>query len=264
MSMPPPLGFHLVLRLQDDRVLAPSVAARRRLARVFMALAREAPVLAWRVVDTHVHVLVLADAAGVDALVARLRMRMARVHPGVPLLLSRRLPVRNQWHLAECFRYVLAQDAHHGVSADPLQEASAVLDILGLRVGCAPIALRVREHLPRVSRAELLEHLAVATLAPVGGTDALAEAACAAFALDTVTGRGADANAARHAAIHAAGDAPARVAAALGVTARCVQRVVSEHAALPDAAVRAVGLQMALRRARALPVSPFAGEIAEV
>lgn len=262
MPPAPSLGFHLVLRLQDDRVFAPSVAARRRFARVLSGFAQELPVLAWRMVDTHLHVLVLLCEEGVDALVRRLRMVMARHHPGVPLLLARRLPVRNQWHLAEAFRYVLAQDAHHGVGSDPLQEGSAVLDILGMRVSGAAIALRVREHLPRVTRAELLVHLGVTALEPATGVAHLADAASAAFALGVLTGRAADVNTARSAAIHAATGTPAQVAAALGVSTRCVQRTLVERAP-PDAHVRAVRLQMALRQARTLPDVPFATQASE-
>ncbi|MDP2310426.1 MAG: hypothetical protein Q8P18_30695 [Pseudomonadota bacterium] len=259
MTHPPTLGFHLILRLQDDRVFAPSLAARRRLSRVMSGLARELPVLAWRFVDTHLHLLVLMDDTGVDALVRRLRLVMARQHPGVPLLLVRRLPVRNQWHLGEAFRYILAQDKHHGVATDPLQEGSAVLDILGMRAFGSAIALRVSEHLPRVTRVDLLAPLGVTALEPAIGVGYLLDAACAAFALSSLTGRAADVITARNAAIHAASDTTARIASALAVTVRCVQRTLVERAP-PDTHVRAVRLQLALRRERAVRDAPFEAE----
>src|SRR5687767_10756998 len=51
------LGYHVILRLGDDRVIAPSRGERRRFARKLAALAREFPVLAWKLADTHLHVV---------------------------------------------------------------------------------------------------------------------------------------------------------------------------------------------------------------
>ncbi len=249
MALPAsPLGWHLVLRLQDDRVLAPSVATRRRLARVLTALAQDFPLLVWRVVDTHLHVLGLLTEAEVAELVRRVRIAVAYVHPGVPLLLGRRIPVQNQWHLAEAFAYVLRQDAHHGVGNDPLQEGSAVLDLLGMRLLGAPIAARVREHLPRVRREQLIPHLGVATLDEGVHLEHLADAAGAAFALPHLRGRADEVVIARRAAVHAAADArTADLARALAITPRSIQRLRAQ--APPPAHVRAVALQMALRAA---------------
>ncbi|MFZ5478535.1 MAG: hypothetical protein ACOZNI_17325 [Myxococcota bacterium] len=244
----PPLAFHLVFRLQDDRVFAPSPAARRRLARVIARLAKAFPVLAWRVVDTHLHVLGLFSEAEVDELTRRLRIALARVHPGVPLLLSRRIAVANQWHLAEAFRYVLAQDEHHGVTSDPHQEGSCVLDLLGMRTLGIAVAGRVREHLPRVKREHLVAHLGVSALDEGLAPEHLAEATCAAFALPDLAGNVAEVVSARRAAAHAAREAGApRIAEALGVTPRAVWRLLDGPA---PAGVRAVRLQMGLRIAR--------------
>jgi hypothetical protein len=68
------LGHHLVLRLADDRVIAPSDAARRRLAREIARIARTLPVLAWKVADTHTHVLIGGDSAAATEFVRRLRI----------------------------------------------------------------------------------------------------------------------------------------------------------------------------------------------
>lgn len=244
----PPLAFHLVLRLQDDRVFAPSPAARRRLARVLARLAEAFPLLAWRIVDTHLHVLGLLAEAQVAELVRRLRISVAHQHPGVPLLLARRIPIANQWHLGECFAYVLRQDKHHDVGSDPLQEGSCLPDLLGMRTLGATVAGRVREHLPRVRREHLLPHLGVPALDEAAAAEHLAEAACAAFALPDLRGRDADVVTARRAAAHAARELGAGpVAAALGLSARGARKLLAEP---PPDGVRAVRLQMGLRATR--------------
>ena len=254
----PALGFHLVFRLCDDRPLAPSRAARRWLARVMSRLVEDFPVLAWRVVDTHQHVLGLFDEAQVQALARRLRLMLARgIHAGVPLLLTVRKPVLDQWHLGESFHYVLRQDAKHGVGNDPLQEGSSVLDVLGLRVTAPSLASRVRDHLPRVTRGSLLVHLGLSSLDEAPGTEGLAEAACSAFALPSLEGRGAAVVRARAAAIRAAEAPGSEVAAALGLTRQAVWKLARWD--VHHREVRAVRLQAALRRAVPLDEG-FVGE----
>lgn len=251
------LGFHLVFRLKDDRVIAPDAGERRRLAQVFARLSRDLPILAWRVVDTHVHVLGRFDAAQVVELTRRLRICFAgprSPHRGVPLRLASETPIRNQWHLAEAFPYVLRQDQHHAVLGDPYQEGSAVCDLLGLRAIGAVLASRVREQLPRVRREDLLPHLGVVTLAEAADLEHLAEATCAAFALPDLRGNDHAVVLARAAAIHAAeGAHPAEVGAALGLGTRAVYRLRERE--VPAAAVRAVRLGVGLRVARPVEVS---------
>lgn len=254
-----PLGHHLVFRLQDDRVFAPSRALRRRYAHIFARLGRDFPLLAWRVVDTHLHVLGLLSADAVDELARRLRIHVAWIHPGVPLLLSRRIPVQNQWHLAEAFTYVLRQDDHHGVGSDPLQEGSAVVDLLGLRVVGSTLAARVREHLPRVRREHLLLHLGVPSLDECEALEHLGEATLAAFAMHTLAPRSAAVVHARAAAVRAMSGAVRgpELAAALDVGPRTIRRLAQVDGGVDASAVRAVRLQMALRIAR--PAPPEAG-----
>ena len=52
-----------MLRLRDDRVIAPTTAARRTLAGVVLGLGREPGLLAFSGADTHVHLLVACDRA---------------------------------------------------------------------------------------------------------------------------------------------------------------------------------------------------------
>ena len=253
-------GSLSVYRLRDDRVFAPSPETRRHLARALARLTAAFPMLAWRVVDTHLHLLGRFSEAQVDELTRRLRIFLAgTLHPGVPLLLSRRIPVRDQWHLVEAFGYVLRQDTHHGVGSDPLQEGSCVLDPLGMRLLCPVLPGRVREHLPRVCRGDLLVHVGVGVLEEAVHLEHLADAACAAFALPELKGRSAETVSARVAAVHAAsGCSAATIAAALDLSPQTIRRM----AAMPPraSAVRAVRLQMSLRAMRPAGEVAFARE----
>ncbi len=256
------LGHHLILRLGDDRVIAPSREARRRIARVLARLSCTLAVLGWKLADTHLHIVVLGGPEVADELVRRLRIWFTTVErPGVPLELQRRKPINSQSHLEAAFRYALGQDDHHGVQTDTFQDASSVVDTLGLRVICPDIAPRVRERLPRLRRSELLRFLGVTELTGAAHLAHLADAAMAAFGLATLGLRGEGARA-REAAVAAIIGAPGEgavskveIAGALGITPQAVGRLSTRGAPARD--VRAVRLQMALRAARAEHV-PFA------
>lgn len=252
-----PLGYHLVLRLGDDRVIAPSRALRRRWAREMAALARHFPVLAWKLADTHVHVVSLVEGT---ELVRRLRIWVSRgLKPGVPLEVQRHKPLAGQSHLVNAFHYALRQDKHHGLEVDVLQDASSLVDTLGLRVLTPELPTRVREHLPRLSRQALLEHLDLPVLEEAVHAPHLEEAALAAFGLDAL-GRDAQSHRARLAAVAAA--APLRTAAvaeALRLTPQSVCRLA--HGQPPAPHVRAIRLQMCLHAATEAAAQPsFAGD----
>lgn len=244
------LGWHLTIRLRDDRVITPSRSARRRAVRIVIEQARACEMIAFHIADTHIHVLVLCDRAEAGKLARRIELAIGW---GLPRAFSRaRLePLRDQAHLRNAFDYVLRQAEHHGVLSDPFHDGSAVLDVLGLRAIDARLPHRVRERLPRVTRADLLLRLGVPALEPHLALDGLAEAACAAFALDTLNARDPGTVRARRAAVAAAARASTRdIAAALGADATTIRRLA--EAVTPAAAdVRAVRLQMGLRAMRA-------------
>jgi len=80
----PPLAHHLMLRLRDDRVIAPTTAARRTLAGVVLGLGREPGLLAFSGADTHVHLLVACDRAASGQLARRAEISLTRrLAPGV-------------------------------------------------------------------------------------------------------------------------------------------------------------------------------------
>ena len=83
------------------------------------------------------------------------------------------------------FDYIFRQQPRHGLSWDPLREASNLPDLLGLRIIGQHTATDVRSLLPRVNRAHLLalygltelseassplEHVIPATLSALGRT----------------------------------------------------------------------------------------------
>jgi hypothetical protein len=222
------------------------------------SLARDFPIVAWKLADTHLHLVELANRAGVDELVRRLRIwATSALRPGAPLEVQRTKPLSGQSHLEAAFHYAFRQDSHHGVETDLTQDASAMPDILGLRVLSAEMPLRVREHLPRLRRDALLAHLSVPTLEEALHPEPVVESALAAFALDTMGVDQAGVKARRAAVAAAAGLGPTRIADLLGVTPQAVCRIARQPVPAPD--VRAVRLQMALR-AQLSPHVPFVRE----
>lgn len=246
------LGFHLVLRLGDDRVIARSRAERRRWARQLCALASTFEIVAWKLADTHMHIVLRASEAAAHELVRRLRIWVAlAVNPGVPLEVQRMKPLAGQSHLEAAFHYALRQDDHHGVEVDTHQDSSSVLDVLGLRVLTPEMPRRVREALPRLRRETLLQYLSVDSLAEAVHPEHLVEAAAAAWAIESLAGRDAPVVSARRAAVAAARElGPIATATALGTTPQAACRLAKVGADPRE--VRAIGLQMALRATRPL------------
>lgn len=249
-----PIGFHVTMRLGDDRVIAPSPAARRRVARLIRHHGAAFGLLAFRLVDSHIHVLLLCDRRSAGELARRVALAVhAAVPPGAAFEQCRVRPFTDAAHLRNAFDYVLRQNARHGVAHDPRHDGSVLPDLLGLRVGGREIVGRVREHLPRLTREDLLGHLGVATLEASGEVTAgveLVEAAVAAFGLPDLAGSSEEVLQARGAAIAAVPEAStASLVEVLGVSRRTVHR--ARAASAPPAHLRAVRLQVSLGAALA-------------
>lgn len=244
-----PIGFHANFALADRRVISLDVATHRRAALGVLRAARPFDLLAFRIADTHAHVLVAGPATEV---VRRVKIALHQaVAPASGFGPTHYEPVLGQAHLDRAFHYVLRQATHHGFGHDPHAEASNLPDLLGLRTEGIWTAGPVRRWLPRVGRPTLLAILGVDELEarPVP-VDVLADAALAAAGLFSLAGRGAEVVAARTAAIHAADRRAANgeVARALGISVRTLQAL---RAGVPDPSlVRAVQLQGDLRRQR--------------
>ncbi len=260
-----PIGFHVTMRLADDRVIAPSIAARRRIARLVRHHGAGCGLLAFRVVDSHIHLLLLCDRASAGEFARRLALAIhGALAPGAPFEPSRCRPFTDAAHLRNAFDYVLRQSARHGVLHDPRHDGSVLPDLLGLRVGGREIALRVREHLPRVTRDFLLGHLGVSALEEVDGVGplvgTLVDAAAAAFALPDLDGSSDDVILARAAAVAAVpGVRTAVLVETLGVSSRAIQRI--RLLSPPPGHIRAVRLQLGLGAAlaAALAAAPAPG-----
>jgi len=241
------IATHLIFRACDSRVLAPSIVARRALARAFVEAGARHRLFVFGAADTHVHAVVLHPPGrdGVAAHALALALRGA-VGLEVPLQRTARFPVTDQRHLAHVFTYVLNQARHHGVDTDPWLEATALPELLGLRPGGDAIRATVGEHLPRLGPLQLTALYGRRDLEPVLAVDHLVEATAAAAAADLRT-RDPRVLLARRAALYWALPAlgPRRAAATLGVPPRTVRWSAARPA--DPGWVRAVGLQMALR-----------------
>ncbi len=243
------LGWQLVLRLGDNRAIAPSRAARRALARAIAALGNEFGVFAWCVADNHLHVAAFCAHESARELARRLAIALQRrLEPGVAFERPRLTPINDQAHARALLTYVIGQSAHHGASQDDAHEGNCVHDLVGTRTLMPWLPERVREHFPRVTRAHLLAPLGVEGFDERRGLDA--DAAAAAFALPSLRGRAAEVVDARRALVAVAGDfEAAQVATALNISPRSVWRLAKVPP--PEAHARAVRRQLGLRAALA-------------
>jgi len=255
-----PLAWHITMRLQDGRVLAAWPDARRRAARALYDHGERSGLIAFRVADTHIHVLVACarPLAGAFARQVQCALR-ARLAAPVQFEPARFTPVNDQIHLMRAFRYVLRQEARHGTLADPFHDGSSLPELVGARwmprkdggfIGEHTVR-RVALMLPRIRRREL-----VAELGADGDLTSAADlraAAAGALGIAGMDGRGVDRTHARVAVVHAAALPTASLAALLAITPRAVQQLRARVPSL--AAVRAVDIQLRMRaRFRALPV----------
>lgn len=245
------LAWQIILRCDDDRVLAPTTSHRRRMAASIGRVARPFELLAWSAPDTHLHALVAGDRDEAGELARRLLIGLIQVlgHP-TRWERARIKPVEDQRHLRHAFRYVLRQAEHHGTSGDPWREASSLPDLLGLRTSARWTRAVVQRHLPRLHGRDLETLFPRAEAAPA---DLLAgllpEAACAALALDTLDGRHRPARlglaAAAQVGHETLGPGPAR--AVLGCSAKAWRNLRSTAAPVP--VVDAIHRQWRLRSA---------------
>lgn len=225
------LGWQIILRAQDNRVLSPTLASRRAWSRIIAQGALGSPLLAHGLADTHGHLLVVASRPEAGRLARRLAHRLhLALQPGVPWEPARLSPIVDQRHLQHAFFYVLGQQEHHGLDLDPWQEGSALPDLLGLRPAGAWMAANVRAHLPRVQREELLARLgADPWQAGPRFLPLLAAAAAAAVAVEPLTGASRDERLARIAAVHLAREVqPQLLAPVLGLGTRQLRRLAND------------------------------------
>ena len=199
-----PLGFHLVFRANDSRVVAPDKAAQRALATTTHRIGEAFGLYAFRAAGDHFHVAALCDRARAGQLAQALGSALTQVLdlPAgfAPTYLK---PMLDQAHVEEVFSYVHRNAEKHGVGNDPTHEASSLPSLLGLRIVPQGYIPRVRSLLPRVHRGQLLGLLGVTALEPCVRVDLLADAAAGAVGLPALD-RTAPSNRARAAAVRLA------------------------------------------------------------
>lgn len=252
-----PLGWHITARLRDDRVIASDAISRRVAATVVLRAGQGSRLMAFRVVDTHVHALLATPRAEAGRFATRaLGSLVQALDLPVRFEPARLRPVEDQRHLRNAFDYVLRNHRHHDVAGDTWHDASNLPDLLGLRTVGAHTIPVVRALLPRVTRDDLLAHLGVRELGlGPASPEHLAAAALAASGARSLSGRSVESVAARVAAAHT-GLAAEETAAALGTTSRSIRRL---RAAPPDRALVAAILRQCAWRADApAPVEDFA------
>ena len=180
-----PIAHHVTTRLEEDRALAPTPRGRRIFARVVLELGRNAGLLAFCVADTHLHLLLLLARAAAQELMRRVEIALQlRLRFGSPFERARPRPIYNLWHLAHSLRYVHTQEERHGLVGFDSGEATSLPDLLEMRPLGSYLIPRVRRHLPRLTRDELLGHVGRQDLEPAQGPPSLVlDAACRAAAL---------------------------------------------------------------------------------
>lgn len=245
-----PIGFHVIMRLEDDRPIAATAAELRVVSRVVLVQGECRGLLAFGTADNHLHALLATGRASAGAfalyVATALRQRLGLNAPFAP---ARIRALQDQRHAYNTFHYVQRQDARHGSHRDPHREGTSLPDLTKLRVLETSIAERVRRHLPRIHSEVLRAQFPAGVFEQVRPIelDGLADAACAALAIADLHGRSPSAWSARRAAIHVAG--PDVADAVLGDCLALKPRVVRALRALPaePVVVRAVRGQALLR-----------------
>ena len=110
----PAIGQHVMLRLRDDRVIAPDVMTQRLLERAVLKRATHLNLLAFRAADTHTHLLLALDESTVRSRVGHLQSALTQLLArGTGFTQARLKAIENQRHLGRTFFYILRQDTHH-------------------------------------------------------------------------------------------------------------------------------------------------------
>lgn len=249
--MSEPLGFHVILRLEDDRPMAGAPAALRAVARVVLEQGERRGLLAFGTADDHLHAALATDraSAGEFARYVATALRW-KLGIGARFERARIRPLHDQRHAYNTFHYIHRQDSRHGLDIDRTREGTSLPDLLGVRLLETSIVARVRAHLPRVRREDLVANLPPAPFEEEqADLDLLPDAAAAAFAIADVRARSPIAALARAAAVFAVPrETSSRLLSdCLGIGIRAVQTIRQQTG--DPRAVRAVTAQLQLRAA---------------
>jgi hypothetical protein len=249
----PALGYHISLRLCEDRVLTPTPAERRIAARVILGQGRAANLVNFSIPDTHAHMNCATDRTTSNELARRVELSLGkRLHLPIGFDRARVKPVRDVWHQMRVFNYLFDQYRKHGLDWDPLFEGTSLPDLLGLRLIGTYTQENVRRYLPRVRKEQLLTWLGCSSISPADGPpELLLDAAAAAAALPSLTGRSQEVQAARRAIVEIAGPQLRQrpLAELMGISRTSLHRL--KQRPVDQQLVQAVRLQLGLRAAKA-------------
>lgn len=244
-----PLGHHIRIRLFDNRVIATTPARQRLVTRIVLEQGRQDKLLGTSLAGNHLHLDALCDDAAASRLVQRITSSVKQ-----RLALPQRFthyphePIRDNRHLWHSVRYIFTQQRHHGLPPEQTLEGTNLPDLLGLRIVGAYTLDNLRQWLPQLRRAQLIEWLGVDRLrAADGPVGAVVEAALAATALDDLRSSSPPVIAARRAILEMTSDSlrPVELAALLGISPRTLTRL--KRRPVDQALVQAVRLQLGAR-----------------
>ncbi|MBW2733965.1 MAG: hypothetical protein JRH20_16375 [Deltaproteobacteria bacterium] len=262
------LGYHMVCRLKNNRVIATTPLDRLTVTRIVLQRGRPFRLLVFRLVDTHLHFEVAEPLHRSMELARRIEVAISNTLyaprqksggdlpvPAVGFAPAFPKEIRDQSHLFNVFDYILRQRDHHGLSWDARAEASNLPDLLGLRFLGGNTDEVVQKLLPRVTRRFLIRHLGVDQLEPVEGPlvapirSKLHSAVCALASVTTLLRRTRIVRAAQVAAVNVAGHqlCTQELADTLEILPRTVQRMRKEQAKAE--VEHALRLQLALHAA---------------
>ncbi len=145
-------AHHLILRLQDNRVISPTKSEKLVVIRTILKMASNKKLLAFHLADTHIHIL-LADKRKESGFFSRsLEIAISNVLKlDISFSPAFIKPIEDNQHLKNTFFYILGQIEHHGIQPLGLHECSSIPDLLGLRVLSLQNQIYVNQFLPRVN-----------------------------------------------------------------------------------------------------------------
>lgn len=243
-----PLGFQVIFRTPEGRVLTPTVASRRKMARVIQSVGRGRGLIGFGVVDTHGHVGLVAALQQIGAFIHDLRVSL-RHQLGLEIEDPKVKPINDAWHAVQLIAYMHRQGDHHGVDRDVFLEATSLPDLSGMRANAPWILDVVEVELPRFEGCTLPTRWGTGALSQPVALDRLADGTAAAFALPDLNGRSSEVVVARRAAVHAAWEHNSHdVAAALCIAERTVRelRTLDSEPARIAAVRRSVSVRTAI------------------
>ncbi|MFH2007479.1 MAG: hypothetical protein ABI333_12915 [bacterium] len=244
------LGYHIRIRLRDDRVIATDQRQRRILARAVLEQGRHSGLYAFGFPDHHLHAAARCTRKEAGGLAHRIGVSLKRkLALPVGFVQHPPKPIADTWHLYNAVEYILTQPEHHELDPelDPRHDASSLPDLLGLRPIGSYTAEHVRRWLPRLRRAAALKWLGVPALDPVDGPlDSIVEATLAAGCRNNLVGSSKEVIDLRCAAVKVIGNrrTAEEIAAMLEVSLRTVTWLRGRS--VDEALVRAIRLQLNL------------------